>query len=83
MKTRLLKRLRREADNLYSFFPTCKTYNNQMKMVWQVCRLLGMKKICYFESEDDAEAKEMYDFLKRENILYQVKYLRNKQLRKL
>ena len=54
-----------------------------MKIVYQVCRLLGMKKICYFESEDDAEAKEMYDFLKRENILYQVKCLRNKQLRKL
>lgn len=83
MKTRLLKRLRRKADNLYFIFPTCKIYNNQMKMVWQVKRLVGMKEIVYVESEDELFALELYKELKREHILYEVMYLKNKQLRKL
>lgn len=83
MKTRLLKKLRRKADNLYIIFPTCKKHDNQMKMVWQVSRLLGMDKIVYFESDDEFEANMIYEAFKREYILYQVKYLRNKQLRKL
>ena len=81
MKTRLLKRLRREADNLYSFFPACKTYNNQMKMVWQVKRLFGMKEIVYVESEDELFALELYKDLKRDHILYELMCLKNKQLR--
>lgn len=83
MKTRLLKRLRREVDNLYSIFPTYRIYNNQMKMVWQVCRLLGMEKIVYVESEDELFALELYKELKRDHILYEVMCLKNKQLRKL
>lgn len=83
MKTRLLKRLRREADNLYSIFPTYKTYNNQMKIVWQVKRLVGEKEMVYVESEDELFALELYKQLKREHILYEVMYLKNKQLRKL
>lgn len=83
MKTRLLKRLRREADNLYSIFPTCKIHNNQMKMVWQVKRLFGMKEIVYVESEDELFALELYKELKRDHIFYELMYLKNKQLRKL
>lgn len=83
MKTKLLKRLRREADNFYSIFPTCKTYNNQMKIVWQVKRLFGMEEIVYVESEDKLFALKLYKELKREHILYEVMYLKNKQLRKL
>lgn len=83
MKTRLLKRLRREADNLYSIFPSCKTHNNQMKIVYQVKRLFGMEEIVYVESEDELFALELYNELKREHILYEVMYLKNKQLRKL
>lgn len=82
MKTRLLKRLRRKADNLYSFFPTYKIYNNQIKKVWQVKRLFGMEEIVYVESEDELFALELYKELKREHILYEVMYLK-KQLRKL
>lgn len=83
MKTRLLKRLRREVDNLYSIFPTCRIYNNQIKKVWQVKGLVGMKEIVYVESEDELFALELYNELKRERILYEVLYLKNKQLRKL
>lgn len=83
MKTKLLKRLRRDADNLYFCFTTCKTYNNQMKIVWQVLRLIGTGKIVYFESDDEFEVNAMYESFKREYILYQSKYLRNKHFRKL
>lgn len=83
MKTKLLKRLRKKADNLYIIFPTCKTHNNQMKIIWQVSRLLGMDEIVYFESDDEFEANMIYEAFKREYILYQAKYLRNKKLRKL
>lgn len=83
MKTKLLKRLRREADNLYSFFPTYKIYNNQMKKVWQIKRWVGEKGIVYAESEVELFALELYKELKREHILYEVMYLKNKQLRKL
>lgn len=83
MKTKLLKKLRKKADNLYLIFPTNKIHNNQMKMVWQVLRLLGMDKIVYFESDNEFEANMIYEAFKREHILYQVKYLRNKKLRKL
>lgn len=54
-----------------------------MKMVWQVSRLLGMDKIVYFESDNKFEANMIYEAFKREHILYKVKYLRNKQLKKL
>lgn len=80
MRTKLLKRLRRDADNLYFVFPTCKTHNNQMKIVWQVLRLIGMDEIVYFESDDEFEANMMYESLKREYIN---RNLRNKHFRKL
>lgn len=83
MKIKLLKKLREKANNLYLIFPTCKTNNNQIKIVWQVSRLIGMDKIVYFESDDEFEANMIYKALKREHILYEVKYLKNKQIRKL
>lgn len=83
MKTRLLKRLRRKADNLYLIFPTCKTHNNQMKMIWQVKMLFGEKEIVCVESEDKLFALELYKELKRDYILYELMCLKNKQLRKL
>lgn len=64
-------------------FTTCKTHNNQMKIVWQVLRLIGTGKMVYFESDDEFEVNKIYESIKKEYILYQLKYLRNKQLRKL
>lgn len=42
-----------------------------------------MDEIVYFESDDEFEANMIYEAFKREYILYQAKYLRNKKLRKL
>ena len=54
-----------------------------MKKVWQIKRWVGEKGIVYVESEDELFALELYNELKREHILYEVMYLKNKQLRKL
>lgn len=54
-----------------------------MKKVWQIKRWVGEKGIVYAESEVELFALELYKELKREHILYEVMYLKNKQLRKL
>jgi hypothetical protein len=83
MKTRLLKRLRREADNLYFIFPAPMMCDDMMSIYWNVGVSLGDIRIVYLILDSEEEAKAVYESLKREYVLYSVKCQRLKRLRKL